>query len=505
MTTTPSSSTSLPATLVSSPTSASWSRSLARIGRWILRVPPGMTDIVRQRQSRLLAAMTFTLGVAATLLSLLYALLANIAISAIWVGILFGAVMLVSYALNRKGAYRPASLLLLAAFPTVEFGLIYSSTTPPVAAGSPASVLSLMAASIGALILATIFLPWQGIASFSIVNFFIGLIVLRIQAPAFNGMLYAVWYIVLSVLLYTFARFRRDVERDRQQELSRALAHSESANAELVKMNAELTRARVVAQEGARLKSEFLNTMSHELRTPLNAITGFTGIMLSGMGGAIDTDAEHMLERIDANSKRLLNLINDVLDIAKIEAGRMTVVSERVVLRDLVKRWSDPIDVLARSNGLVFNVNFAPDLPDELYTDAERLTQIATNLLSNAVKFTQNGSVTLSILRQGDIWQIQVRDTGIGIPPHAINYIFEEFRQIDGSTKRAYGGTGLGLAIVRNLCRLLNGSVNVQSELGQGSTFTVSLPLMIAPESESAAIATRTHVAYNASNVAQAR
>ncbi len=241
--------------------------------------------------------------------------------------------------------------------------------------------------------------------------------------------------------------------------------------------NKDLRVANARAREAARLKSEFMATMSHELRTPLNAILGFTGIMLEGMGGEVDDEAEHMLSRIDANSKRLLGLINDVLDIAKIEAGRMTIVSEALRPADLAKKWTAEMSVLAERNHLDFEVMVAPDLPDLVYGDTARLTQIVANLLSNAFKFTESGKVSLQMERTDEKWMIHVIDTGIGIPPHAINYIFDEFRQMDGTTTRMYGGTGLGLAIVRNLCRMMDGNVQVESTLGKGSKFTVTLPL----------------------------
>jgi signal transduction histidine kinase len=218
-------------------------------------------------------------------------------------------------------------------------------------------------------------------------------------------------------------------------------------------------------------------TMSHELRTPLNAIRGFTTIMLEGMGGEVDEEAQHMLSRVDANGARLLGLINDVLDIAKIEAGRMELVNEQMSVSQLASQWKSQMSVLAEQKGIGFEVHVDANLPEKIYGDSQRLTQIATNLLSNAFKFTKEGKVTMDIGQDNDNWTIRVTDTGIGIPPHALNYIFEEFRQVDGSSKREFGGTGLGLAIVRNLCRTMGGSIKVTSELGKGSVFTVALPL----------------------------
>jgi signal transduction histidine kinase len=249
----------------------------------------------------------------------------------------------------------------------------------------------------------------------------------------------------------------------------------------------ELREATLLAQESARLKSEFINTMSHELRTPLNAILGFSGIMLEGMGGEIDDEARHMLERIDSNSNRLLNLINEILDLAKIESGRMELVSVPVYPRRLAEQWQSQMQVLAQQKGLDFEFSVDPALPEMVIADPERITQIGANLLSNAFKFTEQGSVKLELECNDSEWIIRVTDTGVGIPPHAIDYIFDEFRQADGSYMRAYGGTGLGLAIVRSLCRMMNGSVRCTSELGEGSVFTVTLPLITQSEPQVAA------------------
>ncbi len=246
---------------------------------------------------------------------------------------------------------------------------------------------------------------------------------------------------------------------------------------ELRRSEEELRGANALARESVRLKSEFMSTMSHELRTPLNAIMGFTSILLDGMGGEIDSDARHMIERVSSNSERLLNLINSVLDVAKIEAGRLEIQSEPLDPRQLAEKWQTQMSVLAQKKGLSLDLHIDPALPPKLYGDSERLSQIGINLLSNALKFTEKGGVTLSLGCSDSSWSIQVADTGIGIPPHALNYIFDEFRQVDGSASRVYGGSGLGLAIVRNLCQMMDGSVKVTSELDQGSVFTVTLPL----------------------------
>jgi len=247
--------------------------------------------------------------------------------------------------------------------------------------------------------------------------------------------------------------------------------------AELKIARDEALEARQLAEEHSKLKSEFLSTMSHELRTPLNAIEGFTSIMLSGMGVEINDKARGMIERVNANSIRLLELINDILDISRIEAGRMEITSHPINLAQLLKSWENSVAILAKDKKLDFSIMIAEDLPEEIYSDEDALTKIVINLLSNAVKFTHEGSISLDIKRNQDNLIMAVTDTGIGIPSHAQQYIFDEFRQVDGTSKREYGGTGLGLSLVQKLTIAMGGQVQLESTLKQGSTFTVTLPL----------------------------
>ncbi len=240
----------------------------------------------------------------------------------------------------------------------------------------------------------------------------------------------------------------------------------------------DLQAAKRIAEENSRLKSEFLSTMSHELRTPMNAIEGFTGIMLRRMAGVeYNAKAERYLTKIQSNSQRLLSLINDFLDLSRIESGRLELAYLPMSLPEMVQRWQDNLGVLAENKGLTFEVTLDPELLQTIYGDEESLSKIVTNLVGNAIKFTEHGSVTLSIKKRGDQMELAVQDTGIGIPPHAREFIFEEFRQVDQSSKRQYGGTGLGLAIVQKLVRAMGGTVTVDSEVGVGSTFTVLLPI----------------------------
>lgn len=241
----------------------------------------------------------------------------------------------------------------------------------------------------------------------------------------------------------------------------------------------DLQAAKRLAEENSRLKSEFLSTMSHELRTPMNAIEGFVGIILSRMGGTDYNDkTATYLQRVRANSQRLLALINDFLDLSRVESGRLDLASQPFEPAKLAQRWRSELGVLAENKQIGFEVQVDPELPKTLIGDEEAISKVAINLIGNAIKFTDKGKVTVSLELSGKEWNIIVRDTGIGIPPHAREFVFEEFRQVDQSSRRKHGGTGLGLAIVQKYTRSMGGQVTLKSEVGQGSEFTVTLPMV---------------------------
>jgi signal transduction histidine kinase len=233
-------------------------------------------------------------------------------------------------------------------------------------------------------------------------------------------------------------------------------------------------------KEVSRLKDEFLAIMSHELRTPLNAIIGFHGIMM--MGGNLEEETLFMIQRSRANAERLLNLINDILDISRIESGRFQLVPSNLKITELVNNWESQMSILATEKGLEFDINVADNVPDLMYIDEDAITKIVTNLLGNAFKFTDEGKVQLKVEQSDNSWIIAVQDSGEGIPAHMQEIIFERFRQVDGSSTRKFGGSGLGLAIVRNLCLAMNGNISLDSVSGEGSTFTVRLPIEVKQE-----------------------
>jgi PAS domain S-box-containing protein len=237
----------------------------------------------------------------------------------------------------------------------------------------------------------------------------------------------------------------------------------------------DLQRARQEAIAANEAKSAFLANMSHELRTPLNAIIGFTRIVRRKGEGALPEKQLENLEKVLVSADHLLGLINTVLDISKIEAGRMEVQASNFELRPLVDLVTATSQPLLRK-GVQLESQIPPDLPS-IYSDQEKIKQILLNLLSNAAKFTHQGHISLSARKEGALVIVDVSDSGIGVSEEALRTIFDEFQQADSSTTRQYGGTGLGLSISRRLARLLGGDLTATSRLGEGSTFTLSLPI----------------------------
>jgi len=256
-------------------------------------------------------------------------------------------------------------------------------------------------------------------------------------------------------------------------------------NEDLDRLAAELSRAKKVEEArareieaSARLKSEFLANFSHEIRTPLNAITGYCDLLTRDEGSRLTPHGRRDLSVIKSSAKTLLALINDILDLSKIEAGRAEVVKEPVDLPDLADECIASVKELLKGKEVTLHADVSVTT---VFTDPLKLRQLLLNLLSNAAKFTDAGEIVVTAEAQGTTLVLAVEDTGSGIPDDQLPFIFDKFRQVDGSSRRKVGGTGLGLAIVKEVAQLLGGNVNATSTLGRGSKFTVVLPSAIDP------------------------
>ncbi|GIO37923.1 hypothetical protein J41TS12_27840 [Paenibacillus antibioticophila] len=288
-----------------------------------------------------------------------------------------------------------------------------------------------------------------------------------------------------------FALILLDFQMDQRRKLE--LLHT---NELMTRQTEELRQAKLSLEERAgqlaqasQYKSEFLANMSHELRTPLNSIINLAEMISESEeeheGEALEKDTPNYGNIIYKSGRELLQLINDILDLSKVEAGRLEVVQEEVVLAEVVQLMELQFEHDAEQKGIEFEVTMMPELPSTIQADAQRLCQILRNLLSNAFKFTHQGRVDLMIHKDssacstsGEWIVFSVADTGIGIPQDKHEAIFEMFRQADGSISRKYGGTGLGLPISQDLARLMGGFIQVDSREGAGSLFHLYLPLI---------------------------
>jgi len=282
------------------------------------------------------------------------------------------------------------------------------------------------------------------------------------------------------------ATYLAGIAIERKQVEAALLRAKEDLEIKVVERTAELQAATEQAKSADRLKSTFLATMSHELRTPLNSIIGFTGIILQGLAGPLNPEQTKQLEMVRGSARHLLALINDVLDISKIEAGELEVSSEPFDLRASIGKVVGIVAPLAEKNGLALRAEIAPEV-GQAVGDSRRVEQILLNLLNNAIKFTDCGEVALTVELISDFKlggapgqpavRLRVSDTGMGIKPEDLATLFQPFRQIDSTLSRNHEGTGLGLAICRRLAELLGGEIRAESEWGKGSVFTCIMPL----------------------------
>jgi PAS domain S-box-containing protein len=264
--------------------------------------------------------------------------------------------------------------------------------------------------------------------------------------------------------------------QSQSEELQTQSEELRSTSEELQEQNVRLAAKSIEVEEANRLKSEFLSNMSHELRTPLNSIMALSNVLIQRSKNKLSNEENSYLEIIERNGRNLLKLINDILDLSKIEAGKVEISLKQTNIATLLENVHENLRPLATKKGLDFTIQVQDNIP-LVETDEARLQQVLTNIIGNALKFTEKGQVSINTETVNDCINISISDTGIGIPKSDLPHIFDKFRQVDGTSSRTYEGTGLGLSIVFEQVNIIGGKINVESEIGKGSVFTISIPI----------------------------
>jgi len=270
--------------------------------------------------------------------------------------------------------------------------------------------------------------------------------------------------------------FSQEVKVPNQDELGTLAANLNKMSAELGQLYRQIEEKSEQLAAANKHKSDFLARVSHDLRTPLNSIIGFTRIVLRRMESQLPNLQKENLQKVLISSEHLLSLINELLDLAKIDAGKMEAVAETFRVEDVINMTTATVEPLLKDGRVRIVRDIPADLPP-LKTDRDKLKQILLNLLSNAAKFTEEGEIKVSAARENGNLKLAVSDSGIGMKPEALEHIFEEFQQAEKTTASKYGGTGLGLAIVKKFANLMGGDIAVESEVGKGSKFTITIPM----------------------------
>ncbi|NIR49280.1 PAS domain S-box protein [candidate division KSB1 bacterium] len=281
---------------------------------------------------------------------------------------------------------------------------------------------------------------------------------------------------IIGVMIFLNCQAKKKY-RQEDLKLAKELADRAALAIENARLFKEAGEKAKELEKANRLKTEFLANVSHELRTPLNAIITLSDILIRGIPGKLNEEQVRQLQMIQRSGSNLLGLISDILDLSKIESGKVEPIYSEIPIRAVIEETVEHIRPLCVEKELALDFECDEDVPDVIYSDQEKLTKAVMNILSNAVKFTHKGGVKLAMSMAGPTnLKIEVSDTGIGIPKDRIDEIFKEFHQIDSSDSRTYGGTGLGLAITRRVLDIIGGSVSVESEVNKGSTFTLLIP-----------------------------
>ena len=415
-----------------------------------------------------------------------------------WVALVEFAAMVVAvpvavtvYVLARRGAPRAAAWILILLACAVVFFLVFADINGlnPIYHPRDGDTLAWMVLPI--FVASAVLSRRAAIVASALILSAMILVPLFSPVVAWGQYMLGPWLLVagFAVLTIIFAGYRERLENDRTSRLLGEIDERRAAQDELARnrdelelLVAERTRSLEVTNEelmeANRAKSRFLANMSHELRTPLNSIIGFTGIMRQSMAGPLTEEQARQLEMVDSSAHQLLDLINQLLDLSRIESGFESSNPAEFVLDELLDQLAGLVEPLASTKGLSVRVDHV--VPGggmvTVTTDRAKLRQILLNLLGNAIKFTDTGGVTMTARERDGMVAIQVADTGVGIPAEELESVFEEYRQVLAPGRAKPQGTGLGLTVSRGLATLLGGSLGVSTHEGAGSVFTVTLP-----------------------------
>ncbi len=450
-------------------------RMWASLSSFLARPHPSIVDREMKRRSQVLAWLTLALSVTVlVVVGLLGLLFPSWLLDPDTLLFLAGAVLLlISYLMNRAGHYQGAAIFF------IIITSFISTTAPFLPRGVPQSLIVTLAPI---LLTAFVYSPRASIAvalvSVGVSAVMVALVPYIDRTPYFITLLFVV---VIAVILLVFMHHQQAFDRERRRELADANADLRRSELRLeqrvLERTRELDKARVEAEQASRLKTQFLANVSHELRTPLNAIINFNQFVSSGLHGKVNQQQRDSLTKSTNSARHLLALINDVLDMSKIEAGHVDLLIEDGV--DLVpdlREVATTTRALLEDKPVTLELDISEDLP-RVDADRRRLRQVLLNLTSNAVKFTEAGTIKLSAWSGRERMTIAVSDTGSGIAAGKQSLIFEPFSQLQRARGSKPAGTGLGLAISKSLVEAHGGTLWIESEVGQGSTFFVSIPV----------------------------
>ncbi|MDY0018856.1 MAG: ATP-binding protein [Anaerolineae bacterium] len=443
--------------------------------RRLLDVPSKDPDDARHR--KLLNILLTGIGII-TLIALLFITVANITqaiepediASVYWGSLAIFVGVIVVFAINRYWSGDLASTLFLLLLTIV---LAFGDEPLQVVEGR---TLIMFAAPI---LMASVLLRPAASFVFATLSSLIVIWISRVTLNIFPNIPGILTFFVLALVSWLSSRSLENVLRDLRTVNAELDQRVEMRTRELTEANQQLAEANDRLKELDRLKSKFVSMVSHELRTPLNAIQGFAEMLVAGVYGRLSAQQEGAMDRITFNADRLLRIVSDLLDQARIEAGELAIHVKAFSISELIDDLSATMGILVESKGLKLITEIDYRIPEIMHGDPHRLHQILVNLTNNALKFTEKGAITVKVYPpDADHWALEISDTGVGIPQEAQSFIFQPFQQVDSSPTREHQGVGLGLAIVKQLAELMNGEIIVESEVEKGSTFTIVLPLL---------------------------